>query len=141
MLAINGGAAQLENVGPKRLVGRKIELLRGVVSPVARGGRSGLHPVSADDASGELLFYKQVLAIGIELIGIQAGLVGIRQPLVQFDVEDFEAQAAGGLAVFLALGQPQPVTANFGMNARLGGGQGWKVCLESKFYQRGRTNG
>jgi hypothetical protein len=60
-----------------------------------------------------------MLAEDIEVIGIQTGLVGAFQPLTQLDVEDFEAEPAGGIAVFLGFGQPQTVTAHLRMNARL----------------------
>jgi hypothetical protein len=53
------------------------------------------------------------------LVGVQAGPVGALQPLAQFDIEDLEAQPAGGIAIFSSLGKPQPVAANLGMNARL----------------------
>ena len=65
-----------------------------------------------------LVLHQQVLAEGIEAVAVKASLVRALQPLAQLDIEDSEAQTAGRLAVFHTRGQPHPVVAGFGKDAR-----------------------
>ena len=65
------------------------------------------------------ILYQQVFAESVEPVRIQSRLVGTRQPLAQLDVKHLEAQPAGGIAIFPALGQTQPIAANLRVNVRL----------------------
>ena len=80
MRAIDGGSAQFQNVRAQRFIGGKIKLLLGVVAQVMRCGCAGLHPVGAHNTFGrvalQLVLHQQVLAEEVELVGIQACLVG-----------------------------------------------------------------
>ena len=128
MLAIDRGPAQLQDLRPQRLIGTEIELLLGVVAEMARCRCTRLHPVRAHHAARRidlrLVLHQQVLAVAVEFVAIQPGLVRALQPFAQFDIEDPEAQPAGGVAVFRALGKTQPVAANLGMNVRMARPQG-----------------
>jgi hypothetical protein len=79
MIAIDGGAAELENAGSQWFIGGKAELLLGVVPKVALGSCPGLHPVRAHDAASgivlKLVFHQQVLTAKVELIRVQTGAV------------------------------------------------------------------
>ena len=61
-----------------------------------------------------------MLADEVELVGVEAGLVGTLQPLAEFDVEDFKAQTACGFAILSGKRQAYPVAAHLGVDRRLG---------------------
>jgi len=61
-----------------------------------------------------------MLTAAVESVGVDACAVRALQALAQLDVENLEAQAAGGFAIFGGLGKAQTVTANFRVNTRLG---------------------
>jgi hypothetical protein len=65
-----------------------------------------------------LVFDQQVLAEEIEMIPVQASLVRRLQALTQLDIENLEAEPARRVAIGDRLGQPQPIAANLGMQAR-----------------------
>lgn len=117
MFAVDCGAAQLQNPRPERLIGGKTELLLRVISQIPFGGCSRLHPVRAHDAPVwivlELVLDEEVLADQVELVGVEAGAIGSLQPFAELDVEDFEAQAAGGDAIFRSFSKPHAVAADF----------------------------
>jgi hypothetical protein len=66
---------------------------------------------------GLLVFDEKVIAEKVEVIGIEAGFVGGFEAFSEFDVEDLEAQSAGGVAVFYGVGKTQAIAADFGVNA------------------------
>jgi len=122
MLAIDAGAAEFENAGAERLVGSETEFLFGVITVMARGGRAGLHAVGANDAAGgivfECVFDEQVFAAIVEAVAVEAGAVGAFETFAEFEVEDAEAQAAGGVALLGSFCEGHAVTADLRMQAR-----------------------
>ena len=102
-MAIDAGAAEFENAGAERLVGSETEFLFGVITVMARGGRAGLHAVGANDAAAgngfACIFDEQVFAACVESIAIEAVFIGALEAFAEFEVEDAEAQAAGGVAL------------------------------------------
>lgn len=61
----------------------------------------------------------------IEWIGIEPGVICAFQPFTQLKIENAEAQPARGLSVLRAVGKPQAIAADFGMNA-------WPDVLERR---------
>jgi len=125
VFAIDGSATEFENFATHGFKGRKIELLLGVVAEIPQRGDAALHAIGADNAAAwiglGLVLDQQVLAEEVEVVGVEPSPVRVLEPLAQLDVEDLEAQAADGVAVFDGLGQTQPVAADLGVNARLCG--------------------
>ena len=146
MLAVDGGAAQFQNPYSERLIGRKAELLLGVVAQVGRCRGSRLHSIGADNALSrialQLVLHQQVLADQIELVGVQPRLIRALKPFAQLDIEDLEAEPAGGIAIFGGLGKPHPVTAYLSMYTRLGGNlrERWRTCRKRDFHQMAGAN-
>ncbi len=66
----------------------------------------------------ELVLNQQMLTDQIELIGIETGAIRGLEALAKLNVEDLETQTAGGDAIILRFGEPQPVAAHLCMNSR-----------------------
>src|SRR5579871_1960174 len=142
MFAINRCTAQFENAETEGLIGREAEFALGVVAEIARGSLARLHAVGSDDAVRELFFDEQMLAEEIEVIGIEAGLVGAFETLTHLDVEDAKAQTAGSIAIFSGFCQTEPVPSYLGVNTRCNGRrQGWQKDGGRKREGCGRGTG
>ncbi len=64
------------------------------------------------------VFDQQVLAEEIELISVEAGLIRALESLAHLDIEDLEAQTAGGVAIFDRLREAHAILAHLGVNVR-----------------------
>ena len=116
MLAIDAGAAKLEDLG------RKTELLFGVVTVMERGRAPRLHAVGANDAAAgngfACIFDEQVFAACVESIAIEAVFIGALEAFAEFEVEDAEAQAASGVALLGSFSKRERVAADLRVQAR-----------------------
>jgi hypothetical protein len=80
VLAVDGGAAEFENLAADRFIGSEVELLFTVVTKVVGGGDTGLHAIGAHNLTAGAVFDDEVIAEEVELIVVEAGLVGRREP-------------------------------------------------------------
>jgi hypothetical protein len=78
------------------------------------------------------VFDDEVLTGGVEWIGVEACLIGAVEAFAEFEIEDAEAQAAGGLAVFRCLSETKTITADLRVDARRG-----CELRKGKFYKAG----
>ena len=92
MIAMNTGSAQLNNLVSQRFVGCKVEFARAVVSGICRSCGSSLQTIGADNLFGRRVLDDQVIADGVEFIGVEPCEVRGFQTLLQFKVEDYETQ-------------------------------------------------
>jgi len=59
-----------------------------------------------------------MLAKHIEVVRIDARLVGALQALAQLNIENAKAQPEGCFSISIAMRQPQPVSSNLRMDTR-----------------------
>ena len=100
MFAIDRGATKLEDAAAEWLIGSEVKLLLRIIAVVARGSFARLHAIGADDAVAGFFFDEQMFTEEIELVSVEAGLVGAFKAFTHLDVEDAKAQAACCVAVF-----------------------------------------
>lgn len=111
MLAMNGRATKFDDRSAQGLIRCEIELARAVVTQVARGGSSGLQAIRSNNLVGRAMFDDEVVANGIEFIGIEAVLVGRFEALPQLKVENEKAQPAGRFEVLEGFGEAEPINS------------------------------
>lgn len=99
MFAVDGRAAQFEDGGADRVIGSKVELLLTVVTKLLSGRDTGLQAVGSDDFAAGAVFDDEVVAEKVEGILVETGTPGGGKAFAHLDVKDFEAKAAGGLAL------------------------------------------
>ena len=112
MLAMDTGAAEFNDFIAHRLEWSEIKFLRGVVTEVFGGIATGLQTVSADNLLRGQMLDNQMIANGVERIGVQTGDVGLRQSFVEFEVENLKAQLLRGLDFHRAAGNAGGVLAS-----------------------------
>src|ERR1700719_3519174 len=95
MIAMDAGAAELDDLAAHALVGGEAELLFAVVAEVAAGDVAHLDAVGTDDLSGGAFLDDQVVADVVEAVLVVAVDEGRLQTLVELEVEDQEAEAIG----------------------------------------------
>src|ERR1051325_4852813 len=88
-------AAELHQFALKFFDVAEIELLFRVKADMSARLFAAQQSVGADDLAAAQLADDQMLAIGIELVNVQAALVGGRQAFMQFQIEDIEAKPLG----------------------------------------------
>ena len=103
------GSAQFQDLAARGFKGREVELTFAVVTQTGLRALPGLHAVGADHAAAGGVFHDQVVTDLVETVGVQPGVVGLDQALVQFHVEDFEAQRLRGLHLGSAASHADPV--------------------------------
>ena len=125
VLLVDAGPAQLKDLAALGFKRAEVEFTRAVVAQRLTGAVARLQPVGAHHQAVTVLHH-QVLALRIKGVGVQPGVVALRQALVQLQVEHLEAQRLHGVQVGGALGQPQAVC---GLGLRGGlrrlAGSGW----------------
>ena len=89
--------------------GREIELARAVVTQVSRGGSSGLQAIRPHDLMRPAMLDDEVVANGIEFIGIVAVFVRRFEALPQFKIKYEKAQPVGRFEVLQGFGKAQPI--------------------------------
>src|SRR6516165_2538069 len=87
MFAFDAGPPQLQQLAANLLVGSKLKKLLAVIPGIAFGTVTRLHPVGSNHFISRRLPYQQVVADHIELITVEAQLVGDVQPSTQLLVE------------------------------------------------------
>lgn len=89
-----------------------------------------MHAVSADNFAAGAVFDDEVIAEEVEGILVETGVVRGSKALAQLDIEDFEAEAAGGFAFGERGSKAKAISAAFngeersyrGRGGRRGGG-------------------
>jgi len=109
MLAMYGRAAKFDDGIAQGLIRREIELARAVVTQVSRGGNSGLQPIRPHDLMGSAILDDEVVANGIEFVGIVAVFVSRFEALPKFEVEYEKSQPVSRFEVVERFGKAQPV--------------------------------
>jgi hypothetical protein len=95
MLAVNAGPAQLDYFRTNWLENVKFKLLRAIVTQMGSCVPASLQTVSANDlASGQMLD-DEMIAHGVKRIFIQAGVMGLFESFIQFEIENLIAQGLG----------------------------------------------
>ena len=92
VLLVDAGPAEFNQLCANRLEGVEIKLLFAVVAKILRCGQASLQAICADNFTSWHMLHEQMVAHIIERVGIQAGCERFGQPLVQFEIEDGEAQ-------------------------------------------------
>src|SRR6185312_3457165 len=73
-----------------------MKFLRAIVTMICLGARTHLQTIRADDAAARYVLHQQVIANGVEGVGIKTRRVRGCEALVQLEVKDFVAQNLGG---------------------------------------------
>src|SRR5678816_1991257 len=105
VLLVDAGTAEFNQLRSNRLERAEIKLLFAVVAQILCCGNASLQAIGADDFTSWDMLHKEMVAHSIERVGIQAGSERLGQPLIQFEIEDGEAQRLGGANFRGALGQ------------------------------------
>jgi hypothetical protein len=95
VLAVNAGAAQFDYFRTNQLKHAEFELLRAVVTRVGSRIPAGLQAVSANDLASRQMLDYEMIAHGVKRIFIQAGVTGMFESFVQFEIENLIAQGLG----------------------------------------------
>ncbi len=84
-------AAKLNNLISLWLEYGEVKFLRGIITQIL--GRAGtcLQAIGSNNLLGAQMLYNQMVTDRIKWVGIKAGRVGLRQPLIQFEVEYLKA--------------------------------------------------
>src|SRR5882724_1264182 len=109
MFAVHTRTSQLHYPGTQGCIWLKIKFPLAVIAKVCCRHGASLQAVGADDLSGDLMFHDQVIADGIELVGVHPSRVGRLQALIQLKVEDQEPKPQSGALIFTGGRQPHAV--------------------------------
>jgi len=92
VLSLNTGAPKFNDFRPSPLKLRELKLLFTIISVVGRSVGAGLKPIGTDHLPRRQVLNQQVITDGVELIHVQAGLEGLLQSFIQFNVENLKAE-------------------------------------------------
>ena len=125
MLALDAGAPELdaviEHIGRQR---REIVLAVGVVARSGARHCPGLQAVGADHRVARQMLDHQVMAVGIESVGVALGLVRLLEAFAELQVEDPIAQLLDAQQIAETAGEARPIGAGFDRGRRPSGGFG-----------------
>ena len=142
MIAADASTAQLNHFRTQAFIWSEIKFLCAVIPNMPAGGDSGLHTIGAHDLPGGFVHHDQVVAYGVELIGVHAGEKwGFKAPL-RLQIKNPKTQAAGGSNFFPASCQAHLVfTGILQLQTRLDfGNRGLDPAPCLDFAARGHTH-
>lgn len=142
VVGVDAGPSDLDEVGADRGEGREVELAFGVEA--AGDGRAlrGQQPVGADDLLGLFLDDEEVVAVGVEGVGVEARL-GAVEAGAELSGEHQVAQALGGAHLVLAAGEADGVAGVAGRaaGAVTGAAAGTGAGVTGVMVEGGRVDG
>lgn len=118
---VDAGAADLDEVVTDRVEAGEVELALGVEAAGDTGALGRQQPVRADDVPCVGLPHEQVVAVGVEGVGVETRL-GSVEPGAHLSGEHLVAQALRGTHLLLVTGERDEV-AGLGLLGRNGNGR------------------
>lgn len=118
---VDAGAADLDEVATDRVEAGEVELALGVEAAGDTGALGRQQPVRADDVPCVGLPHEQVVAVGVEGVGVETRL-GSVEPGAHLSGEHLVAQALRGTHLLLVTGERDEV-AGLGLLGRNGNGR------------------
>ena len=113
---MDAGAPEFNDLRTYGFEGGEVELLFAVVTEVALRDISELQPIGADDGFGLAMFHDDVIADLVVTVGVVTILIGGLEALVEFEIEDDEAEPEGSSAILIVSGEADDVGAGFEPN-------------------------
>jgi hypothetical protein len=130
MLAMYGRAAKFDDKTAQGFIRREIKLARAVITQVSRRGSSGLQAIRPHNLMRRAMLDDEVVANGIEFIGIVPVLVSRFEALPKFNVEYEKAQPVSRFEVLEGFGKAQPIDSCGQVTAKLAVGRPLAIKLQ-----------